>query len=55
MKEKLKFRCFKHGNSFLSNDYKEVIKNTKRGKIKFAVAHCPKCNTEAWRILGWIK
>ena len=51
MAEKLKFYDVKGKKKFTSSNYKKVVKNTKRGKIEFAVAKAPS-GIQAWRILG---
>jgi hypothetical protein len=51
MAEKLKFYDVKGKKKFSSDKYKKVTKNTKRGKVQFAVAKAPS-GIEAWRILG---
>mgnify|MGYP001467110350 CR=1 FL=1 len=49
--EKLKFYDFKFRKSFHSDEYKYVVKNTSKGKVKFAVAEAPS-RTKSWRIVG---
>ncbi len=48
---KLKFYDLKAKKKFTSSNYKMVTKNTKRGKVNFAVAKAPS-GIESWRIVS---
>ena len=51
MAKELKFYDVKGKKKFTSSTYKKVVKNTKRGKVEFAVANAPS-GIKAWRIIG---
>jgi len=54
-KQKLKFYDIKARQSFETEDYEVVEKETPRGKMMFAVATSPYTGIKVWRILGKAK
>ena len=48
---KLKFYDVKAKKGFTSSKYKIVVKNTKRGKVNFAVTDAPS-GIKSWRIVS---
>ena len=51
MPKELKFYDLKGKKKFKSSKYKMVTKNTKRGKVNFAVATAPS-GVKSWRIVS---
>ena len=44
--------CMKCRKKVKVKDGKEVIKETKTGKMKFYVGTCPYCGTKVYRVVG---
>lgn len=51
-KQKLRFYDIKVKQSFETDEYEVVEKETPRGKMMFAVATSPYTGIKVWRILG---
>ena len=51
-RQRLKFYDIKAKQSFETEQYEVVVKETPRGKLLFAVATSPYTGIKAWRILG---
>lgn len=54
-KEKLKFYDIKARQTFETDQYEVVEKETSRGRLLFAVATSPYTGIKVWRILGRAK